>query len=443
MAGLLSENKRQAMLQILSILAFWCASSATAHSERDLSWGSHNGMFYSLISATNYVESTGAVETITTPDGIRAVGFLDPGDTMGYALDVPIAGMYSLLLHVASPAGEGSLNVENAETTEVYATFDELPSSNGNWSYYQTTGQNITLPQGQLILQVSVLESGFNLMWLSLEQLAEEPFEPSESAAPVAPVAPVPTEPVVPVPTEPVAPVPTEPVVPVPTEPVTSSPSQVQTTAPTMAQTLAPTVKQTPAVTPAPTMKQTPAVTPAPTTKQTQAPTTAPTMKQTPALTPAPTALTLTETNPPVVTELSMYTEQCFSAGNFLSYQGCDELPRGVGFVGPVVTSTMITYPFQVPVAGVYLLQMSVQGMGGVNVTCESTGKQYAYIESLPTYRTTNTTDVWYTVSSVMSLDVGSHKLQVEAVVGGWSIQTLCLLPVASHFVSCSVDAAR
>ncbi|GAX27993.1 hypothetical protein FisN_16Lh309 [Fistulifera solaris] len=423
MALQLSGNNRQAMLQILLILAFWCASSATAHSERDLSWGSHNGMFYSLISATNYVESTGEVETITTSDGIRAVGFLDPGDTMGYALDVPIAGMYSLLLHVASPAGEGSLTIENAETAEVYATFDELPSSSGNWSYYQTTGENITLPQGQLVLQVSVLESGFNLMWLSLEQLAEEPFVPAESAAPVAPVAPVPSEPVAPVPTEPVAPV--------PTVPVTPSPSQTQTTAPTMAQTLAPTVKQTPTTTPAPTMKQT------------QAPTTAPTMKQTPALTAAPTALTLTETNPPIVSELSLYTEQCFSAGNFLSYQGCDELPRGVGFVGPFVTSTMITYPFQVPIAGVYLLQMSVQGMGGVKVTCESTGKQYAYIESLPMYRTTNTTDVWYTASSVMSLDVGSHKLQVEAVVGGWSIQSLCLLPVASHFVSCSVDAAR
>ncbi len=112
--------------------------------------------------------SMSGVQTETTTDtgGGQNVGYLDAGDWLGYRINVPTAGTYTLQYRVASQGGGGSIRFERLGGTPVFGTI-AVPNT-GGWQTWQTISQTVTLPAGQQEVGLAIAAGGFNLNWFSL-----------------------------------------------------------------------------------------------------------------------------------------------------------------------------------------------------------------------------------------------------------------------------------
>ncbi len=115
------------------------------------------------VQAEAYCSMTGVqLETTTDAGGGQNVGYIDAGDTMTYAIDVPTAGTYSVLYRVASLSGGGNISLERAGTV-LGAT--AVPST-GGWQTWTTIRQDVTLPAGKQNISLVAKSGGFNVNWI-------------------------------------------------------------------------------------------------------------------------------------------------------------------------------------------------------------------------------------------------------------------------------------
>jgi len=132
------------------------------------------GSFQSIsaaIQAEAYCDMSG-IQTETTSDtgGGQNVGWTDAGDWLGYRVDIPTAGDYTVEYRVASQNGGGSLQLEGLGGGASYGT--KAVSATGGWQTWQTISHTVTLPAGQQELGISVLAGGFNLNWFKITPVA-------------------------------------------------------------------------------------------------------------------------------------------------------------------------------------------------------------------------------------------------------------------------------
>jgi len=95
------------------------------------------------------------------------LSYIDPGDWMDYSVNVPIQGIYTLHIRVATSQSNGQLQVKNTGGT-VLSTINF--QSTGGWQTWQTQTTTLTLSAGTNHLRFqSTGTDAFNLNWYEFE----------------------------------------------------------------------------------------------------------------------------------------------------------------------------------------------------------------------------------------------------------------------------------
>jgi chitinase len=128
------------------------------------------GSFQSVpgtIQAESFCQMSGIqTEATTDTGGGQNVGYIDAGDWMGYRINVPTTGTYTLSYRVASQAGGGSIRFEKLGGGTVFGTL-AVPST-GGWQTWTTITQSVNLTAGQQDVALAAAAGGFNINWFSL-----------------------------------------------------------------------------------------------------------------------------------------------------------------------------------------------------------------------------------------------------------------------------------
>ncbi|HEX7763832.1 MAG TPA: cellulase family glycosylhydrolase, partial [Cellvibrio sp.] len=129
------------------------------------------------IQAESWCQMAG-VKTETTSDagGGLNVGYIDSGDWMTYSVNIPATGTYKVSYRIASQAGGGQIQLEKAGGSPVYSNINVPPT--GNWQAWQTISHNVVLPAGEQLIGISAITGGFNLNWLKVESIGDNPTNP-------------------------------------------------------------------------------------------------------------------------------------------------------------------------------------------------------------------------------------------------------------------------
>lgn len=105
-------------------------------------------------------------ETCTDAGGGQDVGYIDAGDWLGYRINVPTAGTYTVQYRVASQNGGGSIRLERFGGGTVFGTL-AVPAT-GGWQTWQTISHTVQLPAGQQEIGIAAPAGGFNINWFSI-----------------------------------------------------------------------------------------------------------------------------------------------------------------------------------------------------------------------------------------------------------------------------------
>lgn len=126
------------------------------------------------IQAEAYCQMSG-VQTETTADtgGGQNLGYIDAGDWINYAIDVPAAGAYKVSYRVASLNGGGNLSLERAGGSMVFGTM-AVPAT-GGWQTWRTISHEVQLPAGKQSIGLAARAGGFNLNWFQIEPAGTNP----------------------------------------------------------------------------------------------------------------------------------------------------------------------------------------------------------------------------------------------------------------------------
>jgi endoglucanase len=129
------------------------------------------------IQAEGWCQMSG-VQTEATSDvgGGLNVGYIDTGDWLTYSVNVPAAGTYKVSYRVASQTGGGQIQLEKAGGSPVYSSINVPPT--GNWQTWQTISHNVALPAGEQLIAISAITGGFNVNWLKVESIGDNPTTP-------------------------------------------------------------------------------------------------------------------------------------------------------------------------------------------------------------------------------------------------------------------------
>ena len=121
-----------------------------------------------LIQAENFNAEQG-VQTEGTSDvgGGLNVGWFDAGDWLSYGpVNIPTSGDYVVEYRVASNAGGGSLQIEQAGGFPVFGSI-QVPDT-GGWQNWTTIYHTITLEAGVQNIGLSISDGGWNLNWFRI-----------------------------------------------------------------------------------------------------------------------------------------------------------------------------------------------------------------------------------------------------------------------------------
>ncbi|MCD9015022.1 cellulase family glycosylhydrolase [Parachryseolinea silvisoli] len=124
---------------------------------------------YTTVPATLQAEGFCAaqgiqVDVTTDTGGGQYVGWTEVGDWLGYRINVPAAGTYTIEYRVASLNGGGALRLERFGGSATYGTLS-IPAT-GGWQTWQTLSHTVQLPAGQQELGLAITGAGFNLNWI-------------------------------------------------------------------------------------------------------------------------------------------------------------------------------------------------------------------------------------------------------------------------------------
>ena len=134
-----------------------------------------NGCAYTgvpaIVRAQAYCQMAGVqAEPTTDTGGGSDIGYIDSGDWMTYAIDVPSAATYTVQYRVASATGAGLLQLERGGGGATYGTLS-VPST-GGWQNWTTISHDVALPAGKQLIAIRALQGGFNVNWLDLNLAA-------------------------------------------------------------------------------------------------------------------------------------------------------------------------------------------------------------------------------------------------------------------------------
>jgi endoglucanase len=119
-----------------------------------------------VIEAENYLEMVGIkIEMTQDSGGGENIGYIDPGDWMTYAVNVPSSGSYTINYRVASLTG-GSFQFEKAGGDVVYGQIN-VPAT-GNWQTWQTISHTVNLVAGQQNVALASLDGAWNVNWFEI-----------------------------------------------------------------------------------------------------------------------------------------------------------------------------------------------------------------------------------------------------------------------------------
>ena len=129
-----------------------------------------------VIQAEAYLEQLGTgLEATTDAGGGQNVGYLDPGDYLGYQVEIESAGPHVVSFRTASESTGGQVAmqlVDDEGGIHALGEFEFAPT--GGWQAWSTAEFDVDLPiQGVALLQLSVLDAPFNLNWFSFEGVVE------------------------------------------------------------------------------------------------------------------------------------------------------------------------------------------------------------------------------------------------------------------------------
>jgi len=133
--------------------------------------GGGGGGTYTTIPAKIEAEAYSSMngiqfETTTDTGGGQNVGYIDAGDYMNYNIHVNSAGTFTVDLRVASQPGGGSLQLKSGSTVLKTVT---VPNT-GGWQTWTTVNSgNISLGEGDQVIQVYAVAGGWNFNWLDIK----------------------------------------------------------------------------------------------------------------------------------------------------------------------------------------------------------------------------------------------------------------------------------
>jgi endoglucanase len=128
-----------------------------------------NTVVPATLQAEGWCQMSGVqVEATADAGGGNNLGYVDAGDWMTYAVDVPADGNYRVSYRVAAAGAGASLQLEQGGGTPVFGTVNI--ASTGGWQNWTTVSHVVALKAGKQVLGVSTKTGGFNLNWLQVER---------------------------------------------------------------------------------------------------------------------------------------------------------------------------------------------------------------------------------------------------------------------------------
>ncbi len=122
-----------------------------------------------IIEAENYSDMFGVVTEPTSDSyGVFQLSGIDDGDWIEYIINVTQANNYYLNLRVASANSQGKITLSSCNRILGSRTI----SSTGGLQTWATIKQVIGLTAGEQVLKVAATKGGFNLNWLSIQNIS-------------------------------------------------------------------------------------------------------------------------------------------------------------------------------------------------------------------------------------------------------------------------------
>ncbi|RKP57242.1 carbohydrate-binding protein [Cohnella endophytica] len=115
------------------------------------------------IEAENYSAMSG-IQTEVCSEGGLNVSYIDAGDWMDYAVNIPVAGAYNVDFRVSSPYAGTQLQLRSGATTLTTVT---VPNT-GGYQTWQTVTANVNLSAGNQTLRVYAVTNGWNFNWMNI-----------------------------------------------------------------------------------------------------------------------------------------------------------------------------------------------------------------------------------------------------------------------------------
>lgn len=125
-----------------------------------------------LIEAEDFFEQTGIqLENTTDDGGGQNIGFLDRGDFLDYYIYVANAGTHLIEYRTAALSEMGAVSLSLVEDEVITQLNQTSFPATGDWQSWTTTSSEVTLPQGQHQLRVTIEEPLFNMNWMQFSIL--------------------------------------------------------------------------------------------------------------------------------------------------------------------------------------------------------------------------------------------------------------------------------
>lgn len=120
------------------------------------------------VQAEDYCDMSG-VQTETTSDtgGGENVGWIETGDSLTYAIDVPSAGIYNVSYRLASLDNGAYFNLESSSGT----VLDVIQASaTGGWQSWTTVQSQVDFSAGDQEITLRATGDGWNINWFEITQ---------------------------------------------------------------------------------------------------------------------------------------------------------------------------------------------------------------------------------------------------------------------------------